>query len=114
MTGCVLRIKGKDLTMPSSMEVIATFDEGANVNVSEADGDEFEKQKNDAIDFLQAQSEALKALTAQKGFHSASLDFGVYAEEMWSKSYTFSPQLSALAAQHQLELMVSVYATENT
>jgi hypothetical protein len=114
MTGCVLRIEGKNLEVPPSMEVLATFDEGVNINVSNAEGDEFEIQKNEAFSFLQAQSEAMKALTGQNGFVGATLDFGVYNEHMWSKSYGFPPELVALAAQHQLELMVSIYASENT
>ena len=114
MTGCVLRIKGKGLEVPTSLEVLATFDKGLNINVSNAEGDEFEVQRAEAFSFLQAQSEALKALTDQHGFEGASLDFGVYDERTWSKSYGFPPELVALAAQHQLELMVSIYAGENT
>ena len=114
MPGCVLRIKGKNLIVPSSLEVLASFDEGANIHVGNADGDEFEVQKTEALSFLQAQSEALKELTNQNGFEEAGLDFGVYDEHMWSKSYGFPPKLVALAAQHQLELTVSIYASENT
>ena len=114
MTGCVLRIEGKDLEVPLSLEVLVTFDKGANINVSNAEGDEFEIQKKEAISFLQAQSEALKVLINQNGFVGATLDFGVYDEQKWSKSYGFPPELVALAAQHKLELMVSIYASENT
>lgn len=114
MTGCVLRIEGKDLAVPPSLEVIVTFDRGANINVSNAEGNEFQTQKDEAVSFLQAQSEGLKALTSQNGFVGATLDFGVYDEQKWSKSYSFSPELVVLAAQHQLELMVSIYASENT
>ena len=114
MTGCVLRIKGKGLEVHPSLEVLATFDEGMNINVSNAEGDEFEIQKIEAFSFLQAQSEALKALVGQNGFEGASLDFGVYNERMWSKSYGFPPELVALVAQHQLELVVSIYAGKNT
>ena len=114
MTGCVLRVEGKDLEVPPSLEVLATFAEGANISVSNAEGDEFESQKNEALSFLQAQSQALKALTGQNGFVGATLDFGVYDAHMWSKSYGFPPELVVLAAKHQLELMVSIYASEST
>jgi len=109
-----LRVEGKDLEVPASLEVLATFDKGANINVSIAEGDEFVTQKKEAVSFLQTQSKALKALISQNGFVGATLDFGVYDEQKWSKSYGFPPELVALAAQHQLELMVSIYASDST
>ena len=114
MTGCVLRVAGKELQIPSSLEVLATFDEGANINVSNAEREEFEIQKNDAVRFLQIQASALQELTSQKGYEGGSLDFGVTDEHMWSKSYGFHPELITLAAQYQFELMVSIYASEDT
>ena len=114
MPGCVLRVEGKGLKVPISLEVLATFEDGVNINVSDAEGDEFETQKGDALSFLHVEADALKALTIQKGYGGATLDFGVNDEHMWSKSYGFPATLVAMAAEYQLELMISVYASEST
>ena len=111
MSGCVLRIKGKDLIIPSSLEVLKEFDEGVNINVS--DSEEFDVQLSDAIRLLRNFAGVIESLASQKGYKSGSLDFGVFEERKWSKSYGFSTELVSLASALNLDLMVSIYAPEN-
>jgi len=116
MAGCVLRIEGTNLDCPRTLQLTSKSDYGFVVNVSNADGNQFQKQIDHAITFLRRHSAVLQALTSATGFKSATMDFSVWnkAPKVVAQSLSFPPKLIALANKLGFTLSVTIYlASDN-
>ncbi len=116
MPGCVLRAAGPSFT-PSDFVArfpvahIITRGNALNISVSDRDGDEFDGQVADAIEYLKVHEEAIRGLLSQTGIR-ASLDFGVWNKEQWSQCCHFPAELTKLAGALNLGLEISIYGAQ--
>jgi hypothetical protein len=111
MPGCVLQVRGRGLACPPELKPLRTSPDGFVVLVSDADGDRFARQVEDAIAFLEAHGPALAALASSRGFEAAELGFGLWSRipEQPMQSHLFPARLVELAARCGVGLRVSVY-----
>ena len=83
---------------------------GFNLEVSEADFNDFEKQIKNAVEFLKSNEEAISKLTEWIGVESMSLDFGVSRDESFAfQSITFPNQLLKLAGNLGVDIEATLY-----
>lgn len=85
---------------------------GIRVVASEADFSELGKQIQDVISFLRKNLEQVKLLASFPGTECAVLDFGIEIYPPGWASFTFPPELLALAAEAGVSLCLSVYPTD--
>lgn len=86
---------------------------GIRVVASDADFSQLTKQIEDAILFLRQNIEQIKLLNSFPGAERAILDFGAEIYPPGWASFTFPPELLALAGQAGVSLCLSVYPTDN-
>jgi len=79
MPGCVLHVQGRGLACPPELETLRAPPDGFAVLVSDAGGDSFARQVEDAISFLEAHAPVLAAVRSAGAFDGAELDFGVWS-----------------------------------
>ena len=116
MPGCVLRAAGPSFT-PSDfvarfpVAYVITRGNALNIPISDRDGDEFDGQVADAIEYLKVHEEAIRVLLSQTGIR-ANLDFGVWNKEQWSQNCHFPKELVKLAGALNLGLEISMYGAQ--
>lgn len=86
---------------------------GVRLVASEADFSELTTQIEDAISFLRQNLAQIKLLTSFPGADGAVLDFGAEIYPPGWASFTFPPDLLALAGEAGLSVCLSVYPTDN-
>lgn len=72
---------------------------GVNLEVSDADFEEFEQQQADAIRFLRAHAVALRRMLEVPGVERATLDFGIAMRDVVVQSDSFPADLIAALAE---------------
>jgi hypothetical protein len=82
---------------------------GVAIVISDADFDDFEAQKSEALGFLTTHKVALEKLRALPGIDCASLDFGIAMRNVIVQSDGFGEELIAIIAQLRLGLVLSQY-----
>lgn len=97
---------------PSHTDSKAHTTSGLRIVVSHAEFEEFYQQIQDATIFLQTHHEALMRLTTFPGVTDAELDFGVALAPPHWKTYRLPHLLTALAANYNITLCISIYPTE--
>lgn len=85
---------------------------GLNIEVSNAEFNEFDKQKNDCLEFIDNQSEILKRLSTYQGVELFLVDFGIEWRDVAVQSDYFSPELIGALAKVGLGLELSQYPPE--
>ena len=127
---CILRVGGANLSLGELLQVELTPDStwekgapklstrvtgpvsktsGARYVVSDADFDEFEEQKSDAVAFLGEYQMEIREIVGLAGVDGADLDFGVYRKDVLAQSENFPPELVRLAGGLGLGLEISLY-----
>ena len=76
MPGCALHVQGRGLACPPELKTLGTSPGGFVVLISDAAGDSFARQVEDATAFLEAHAPTLAALSSSSGLEAAELDFG--------------------------------------
>jgi hypothetical protein len=114
--GCVLHVRGRGLACPPELKALRSSLDSFVVLVSDADGDSFARQVEEAIAFLEAHAAALAGISSASGFEAAELDFGVWSRipEQPMQSHAFPARLVELAARCGVALRVSVYLAPDT
>jgi hypothetical protein len=84
-------------------------DSGAAFLVSDADFDQFEKQKRDAIAFLKTKKAVIRRIMNWPGVDGGELDFGVEQREVIIQCEYFPAELLKLAGSLGLDIEVSLY-----
>jgi hypothetical protein len=112
----MLHVRGRGLTCQPELKSLRTSPNGFAVLVSDADGDSFARQIEDAIAFLAAHAAALTLVATGGGFEAAELDFGVWSPtaEQAMQSHAFPARLVELAARCGIGLRVSVYVASGS
>ena len=82
---------------------------GAHYCVSEAEFNEFEKQKKDAIKYLNENEEKIESIQKLAGIESVFLDFGIEQRDVFVQSDFFPPELIRLAGKLGLGIELSQY-----
>ena len=127
---CILRISGTDLSLdelekikfapdstwqkgtpkisnkPDGKKYMST---GARYIVSDADFDEFDIQKNEAIDFLNKNKRMIEEVIKLPSVEDASLDFGIERRDVAVQCDYFQPELLKLAGNLGLGIELSQY-----
>lgn len=85
---------------------------GVRVVASEADFSQLAEQIEDVISFLRQNLEQVKLLASFSGVKGAVLDFGAEIYPPGWASFTFPPELLALAGEAGVSLCLSVYPTD--
>ena len=93
-------------TRPNSRPSVTS---GINLEVSEADFEQFDEQLADAIRFLRLHLPVLKQLRNITGVESASLDFGIAMRNVIAQSDSFPAELLALLGQFDCGLNLSQF-----
>lgn len=127
---CMLRISGIDLDVmtmlaqhplpgqrvwrkgePRVLKGKFYVDSGANVVVSEADLDQFDRQVMDATEFLELHTSVLANIVAYPGVEDVIFDFGIalYENHVMTHSY-LPPRFIQLAANAGVGVTLSHYA----
>ena len=127
---CVLRVIGKELNVEELLKIDSNPDtywkkgevklktkptekkhlhSGAHYCVSEAEFNEFEKQKKDVIRYLNKNEEKIKAIQKLSGIESIFLDFGIEQRDVFVQSNFFPPELITLAGKLGLGIELSQY-----
>jgi hypothetical protein len=126
---CVLRISGGDLNINAMLELHPLpvqsvwtkgearilkgrfhTDSGANVVVSEAQLEQFDRQSADAVAFLELHAPAIGMVGRYPGVEEVIFDFGVaLVEDHITQSSYLSPQLIQLAAIAGIGIVLSHY-----
>lgn len=99
----------KYVTKPEKGKLKTT---GFSICLSDADFDEFERQKQESIDYLTQNSAALKALLLNHKVIKAKIDFGIYMRDVIVQSDYFSPQLIKLCGELNLGIELSQYPND--
>lgn len=128
---CILRINGTDLILndllkvnliPSSTwekgtPILSAMPEGkkysnsgASYVVSEADFDEFEVQKYDAINFLERNNRQIMEIMHLPGIEGACLDFGINSKDVPVQCDHFPSELVKLSGKLGLGIELSQYS----
>jgi hypothetical protein len=112
----MLHVRGRGLTCPPELKALRSSPDGFAVLVSDADGDSFARQLEDAVAFLEAHASALASLASSQGFEVAELDFGVWSRMPGRaiESHAFPARLVELAARCGVALRVSLYLASDT
>lgn len=82
---------------------------GLNIEVSNADFEEFEAQQKDAIAFLRMHHSQIKAMRQVSGVSRACLDFGIAMRNVVSQSDQFDAELISLLGPLNVALVLSQY-----
>lgn len=127
---CMLRISGTNLHLKKLLEIDLIPDStwekgapkfrtkphgeknsstGARYLVSEADFDEFEVQKVDAIRFLKKNGDKIKEMMMLPNVDVAGLDFGIYMRDVLVQCDNFPAELAKLAGDLGLGLELTQY-----
>ena len=85
---------------------------GVRVVASEADFSDLGEQIKDVISFLRKNLEQVKLLASFPGVEGGVLDFGIEIYPPGLASFTFPPDLLALAGEAGVSLCLSVYPTD--
>jgi|SRR5918911_420384 hypothetical protein len=132
MPGCVLRVSGGDF-QPHSFLKDSGFvpcnvfrkgerkakdrvwdSSGFTVVVSEASGDDFAQQVQDAAGFLRKHKEELARLIKFAGLEDARLDFGVSRKSGFLRSSYLPPELLTLAGEVGVGIEISIYGEDGS
>ncbi len=122
---CIFRISGKELILENLLSLLSKpeklFIKGeekgrqviqrnsANYLVSDADFDQFQKQKQDATNYLQKNNATLQEVMALPGVESACLDFAVEENESFTQSNYFEPELLKFAGTLGIGIELTMY-----
>ncbi len=82
---------------------------GIAIVVSDADFDDFDRQKKDAIEFLQRHKSRLHDLLATVGIQHRSIDFGIEMRNVIAQTDSFDPEVVMAAADLRLGITLSQY-----
>lgn len=82
---------------------------GFNILVSDAEFNEFEKQKKEAIDYLRKHQELLSKIMSYEGVDGGDLDFGIEWRDVVIQCDNFPANLIKLAGQIGLGVELSQY-----
>lgn len=85
---------------------------GITVVVSEASGDEFAQQIQDAIVFLENNKAEINRLQNYVKSAEMGLDFGIWSKEIFVQSYYLPPKLLQLAGDIGIGIELSIYLGE--
>jgi hypothetical protein len=122
----MLRVAGKDLNLRDLLEISLKPDStwekgsrkskntknassGARYVVSEAEFDQFEQQKLDAIKFMKRNKDRIQEIMNLHGIDGADLDFGIYRRDVPVQCDNFPPHLVKLAGNLGLGIELSQY-----
>lgn len=133
---CVMRASAaewnpEDFAATTTLKIICTYrrgepkgpgseklneNSGLNIEVSTADFEEFERQKEEAIVFLQNNREELKRLkllldSAPEAM--LELDFGTVNRELPAQSEVIPARLLSLAGELGISIRISKYVIDN-
>ena len=86
---------------------------GLNIQISDAEWHEFEKQKIEAIHYLAQHLEILSEVVSYSGVEGAYLDFGIEWRDVPVQSDSFPPELVKLAGRIGLGLELSQYPPDD-
>ena len=127
---CVLRVIGEELNIEELLKIDSNPDtywkkgeprlktkpnekkhlhSGAHYCVSEAEFNEFEKQKEDVIKYLNENEEKIESIQKLAGIESVFLDFGIEQRDVFVQSDFFPPELIRLAGKLGLGIELSQY-----
>lgn len=79
------------------------------IPVSDASGEDFVEQVQDALRFLKANENELARLRNHPGLEATSLDFGVNRVDGFLRSSFFPPDLISIAASLSIGIELSIY-----
>lgn len=82
---------------------------GANFLVSEADFDDFEQQKTDAVAFLQHHAHDIRTIVSWPKCAEVSLDFEIYSRDVAVQCHAFQPELLVLCGSLGVWIELSLY-----
>ena len=116
MSGCVLRVEGKDFdakafVAANALKVIRLKDSSFNVDVSRREADDLPGQIQDALQFLESHADVLKALRSVRGVEMV-LDFGIAQKNVAAQFVRLPSELVRRAAEVGAGLEVSLYAIQ--
>jgi hypothetical protein len=127
---CILRVSGTELNIKSQLKIKLVPDStwergtpvlsnkpdgkkhsnsGARYVVSEADFDEFQVQKSDAVEFMEQNNSELIKIMNLPGIEGGCLDFGIYYRDVPVQCDYFPPELVLLAGRLGLGIELSQY-----
>jgi hypothetical protein len=108
MKPCAIFKKG-ETRYPNSNPYGKKFDiSGLNFSIGLEDHMNFNKQVDDAIDYLKKNESFIKSLVKFNGIDFVSLDFGVEEVTGWP-TYTFPIELILAASRLNIALQISIY-----
>jgi hypothetical protein len=87
---------------------------GFTVIVSEASGDDWAQQIQDAIEFLQKHKDEVARLMKFEGLESVDLDFGVNRKNGFLQTSRLPPALLTLAGALAIGIEVSIYGEDES
>jgi len=93
---------------PSKPEKGTHLTNSVNFLVSDAEFEEFDQQKNEAISFLKNHQKDLRELIDLPGVYG-ELDFGICKRDVYMQCDRFPPELLILAGSIGLEIALSQY-----
>jgi hypothetical protein len=132
---CIFRISGQELDVEtlvrlSPVEPCAVFKRGepvstrpnsrhaqisgVNLEISDANFDDLQRQQADAIAFLRTHASALLEMRGLVGVERASLGFGIAMRDVVVQSDAFTAELIALIAPLRCSLEISQYPVSET
>lgn len=132
MSGCVLRASGDNFQPRKFLDVSAFVpcnvflkgerkaknrvwdSSGFTIVVSEASGNNFAQQIQDAIEFLREHKEELARLMKCDGLESVGLDFGVSRKNGFLQSSYLPPELLTLAGALRIGIEISIYGEDKS
>lgn len=130
---CVLRISGIDLSLKDLLRIKLIPDStwekgvpripnkpsakrhtntGASYLVSDADFDEFDIQKSDAIEYLKKNEKQIEEAMKLPAVGEASLDFGINRRDVPAQFDYFQPELLKLVGKLGLGIELSQYSID--
>ncbi|HEY0379456.1 MAG TPA: hypothetical protein VGC87_21240 [Pyrinomonadaceae bacterium] len=127
MPGCVLRAAGDGFQVEKFLETCTlspcnvfrkgerksrdrVWDtSGITVVVSDASGDEPDRQVREAVSFLKAHRDELARLRAFDGVTEMGLDFGLNRKNGFAQYIRFPAELTAIAGELRMGIEVSIY-----
>ncbi|MCP4675706.1 MAG: hypothetical protein GY854_09415 [Deltaproteobacteria bacterium] len=124
---CVLRVSGVELVSEDLAEIdlepdstwkigqnrgrgMVCEDSGAGYLVSDADFDQFDQQKIDAVRFLFENRDKIEQIMSLPGLEYAVLDFGIKQRDVAAQYERFEPELVKSAGELGLGIELSQYA----